>query len=195
MSVNLPSLVQIVACRLSPSQRQAIIWTNAGILLIQPLGKKISEISIEIHIFSIKKMHLKMSSAKCQPFCLLSAALSSLKEQDMMYGMISVNWSPSPVGADANCRANSRLVPSQWETSLQSNAVSHWLGANLKSSLNWLPGDMQSHQTCPTASSLVGLPGGWLMFTLSLMNILLDTLRLGQNAHSFIGLLNKSWPI
>ena len=32
-------------------------------------------------------------------------------------------------------RADSRLVPSQWETSLQSNAVSHWLGANLESSL------------------------------------------------------------
>ena len=32
-------------------------------------------------------------------------------------------------------RADSRLAPSQWETSLQSNAVSHWLGANLESSL------------------------------------------------------------
>ena len=30
-------------------------------------------------------------------------------------------------------RADSRLAPSQWETSLQSNAVSHWLGANLES--------------------------------------------------------------
>ena len=29
----------------------------------------------------------------------------------------------------------SGLSPSQWETSLQSNAVSHWLGANLESSL------------------------------------------------------------
>ena len=28
-------------------------------------------------------------------------------------------------------RADYRLSPSQWETSLQSNAVSHWLGANL----------------------------------------------------------------
>ena len=35
-----------------------------------------------------------------------------------------------------NTRADSRFVPSQWETSLQSNAVSHWLGANLESSLN-----------------------------------------------------------
>ena len=29
-------------------------------------------------------------------------------------------------------RADHKLAPSQWETSLQSNAVSHWLGANLK---------------------------------------------------------------
>ena len=26
------------------------------------------------------------------------------------------------------CRADSRLAPSQWEMSLQSNAISHWLG-------------------------------------------------------------------
>ena len=28
-------------------------------------------------------------------------------------------------------RADSRLAPSQWETTLQSNAISHWLGSNL----------------------------------------------------------------
>ena len=33
---------------LSPGRRQAIIWTNAGILLIWPLGTNFSEISIEI---------------------------------------------------------------------------------------------------------------------------------------------------
>ena len=32
-------------------------------------------------------------------------------------------------------RADSRLAPSQWETSLQSNAVSHWLGTSLESVL------------------------------------------------------------
>ena len=32
-------------------------------------------------------------------------------------------------------RADSRLSPSQWETSLQSNAISHWLGAILESAL------------------------------------------------------------
>ena len=33
------------------------------------------------------------------------------------------------------CRADCRLAPSQWETSLQSNVVSHCLGANLESAL------------------------------------------------------------
>ena len=33
-------------------------------------------------------------------------------------------------------RADSRYVPNQWETSLQSIAVSHWLGANLDSALS-----------------------------------------------------------
>ena len=32
-------------------------------------------------------------------------------------------------------KADSRLAPSQWETPLQSNALSHWLGANLESAL------------------------------------------------------------
>ena len=47
---------------LSPGRRQAIIWTNAGILLIGPLGTNFSETLIEMQIFSFKKMHLKMSS-------------------------------------------------------------------------------------------------------------------------------------
>ena len=37
---------------LSPSRRQAIIWTNVGILLMRPIGTNFSEILIEIHIFS-----------------------------------------------------------------------------------------------------------------------------------------------
>ena len=49
---------------LSPGRRQAIVWTNAGILLIGPLGTNFSEILSEIQSFSFKKIHLKMSSAK-----------------------------------------------------------------------------------------------------------------------------------
>ena len=54
----------------SPDRRQAIIWTNAGILLIAPLGTNFSEILTRIQTFSFNKMQLKMSSAKWRPFCL-----------------------------------------------------------------------------------------------------------------------------
>ena len=55
---------------LSPEWRQAIIWTNAGILLIGPLGTNFNEISIKIHTFSFKKTPLKTSSGERRPFCL-----------------------------------------------------------------------------------------------------------------------------
>ena len=43
---------------LSPRRRQAIIWTSAGILLIEPFVTKFSEILIEIYIISSKKMQV-----------------------------------------------------------------------------------------------------------------------------------------
>ena len=55
---------------LSPDRRQAIIRTNAGILLIRHLGTNFSEILIKILLFSFKKMRLKVSSAKRRWFCL-----------------------------------------------------------------------------------------------------------------------------
>ena len=62
---------------LSPGRRQAIIWTNAAILLIEPLGTNFSEILIEILTSSAKKMHLKMSSGNWRPFCLGLNVLTS----------------------------------------------------------------------------------------------------------------------
>ena len=55
---------------LSPIRRQAIIGTNAGILLICTLGTNSSKILTEIHAFSFTKMHLNMSDAKWGQFCL-----------------------------------------------------------------------------------------------------------------------------
>ena len=64
---------------LSPGRRQAIIWTNASILLIRPLGTNFSEILIGIQTFSYKKMYLKMSSAKWRPFCLALNVLTHIR--------------------------------------------------------------------------------------------------------------------
>ena len=55
---------------LSSGRRQAIIRTNAGILLIRTLGTNFSVFLVEMLIFSFKKMRLKVSSAKRRPFCL-----------------------------------------------------------------------------------------------------------------------------
>ena len=55
---------------LLPGRCQAIIRTNAGILLIGPLGTNFSEIQIEVLTFSFKKMRLNMSSVTWRPFCL-----------------------------------------------------------------------------------------------------------------------------
>ena len=77
---------------LSPGRRQAIIWTNARILLIRTLGTNFSQILIEILILSFKKMHLKVSSAKRWPFCLgLNVLITNLidmlgEEWYLLYG-------------------------------------------------------------------------------------------------------------
>ena len=55
---------------LTPGRRQAITWTNAGILLIGSLWTNFSEILINILKFSFQKMHLNISSLKWQPFCI-----------------------------------------------------------------------------------------------------------------------------
>ena len=55
-----------------PTQRQAIIWTNADLLSIASLETHFSEMWIITIIKKnkkkIKKMHFKMSPAKCRPF-------------------------------------------------------------------------------------------------------------------------------
>ena len=58
-------------------RRQATIWTNAGILLIRNVRTNSSGLLSEIPTFSFKKMHLKMSSAKWQQFCLRPNVLNS----------------------------------------------------------------------------------------------------------------------
>ena len=47
---------------LLPGQRQVIIWTTAAVLSIGPWGTNFSTILITIETFSLKKIHLKMSS-------------------------------------------------------------------------------------------------------------------------------------
>ena len=68
---------------LSPGRRKAIIWTNAGILLIGPLGTNFSEILIEIRTFLFPKNYLEMSSGQWWSFCL---SLNVLKAAECQKG-------------------------------------------------------------------------------------------------------------
>ena len=73
---------------LPPGRRQAIIWTNAGILLIGPLGTNLSEILIKIYTFSFKEMHLKMSSGNWQPSCFGLNVLTNWDRDASVYSAI-----------------------------------------------------------------------------------------------------------
>ena len=117
---------------LSPGWRQAIIWTSAAVLLIEPLGTNSSEILIGIQAFSFKKMYLK-TSGKWQPFCL-------------RLNVLSWEWALNKIAAIfPRGQADSRslvlvmawrhirqadlpmVVLSQWEMTLQCNSISRWL--------------------------------------------------------------------
>ena len=75
---------------LSPERRQAIIWTDAGILLIGPFSRNFSEILIDIQTISLKKIRLKMSSAKWCSFCLGRNELNVLLHTEGLVGYIYI---------------------------------------------------------------------------------------------------------
>ena len=85
---------------LLPDRRQAIIWTNAGILPIGPLRTNFSEILIETLTFSSKKMCLKVSSVKEWPFCLdLNVSMCSLSQRAREAENVLLSWRHTAVSA------------------------------------------------------------------------------------------------
>ena len=84
---------------LAPFQRQAIIWTNDGLVYWC--------LYTSANLNGWRGLHCKISST-----------IHNIIQNDTRIFCV-----------------DSRVAPSQWETSLQSNAVSHWLGATLESAL------------------------------------------------------------
>ena len=91
---------------LSPDRRRVIIWTNAGILLIGPLGTNFSVILIKILTFSFKKMRLKVSSGKCRPFCLGLNVLMAMVRTWLIWNISIV----SPEGYNSRSRGNHSII-------------------------------------------------------------------------------------
>ena len=67
---------------IAPSRRQDIIWSSAGILLIETLGTRFSEILSKIHTFLFNKKYLKMLSAQWLQLCLGLNVLSSIQHSE-----------------------------------------------------------------------------------------------------------------
>ena len=61
----------------------------------------------------------------------------SLYAIDIHLRSVCVSFDGVGNAVNGKYRADSRLAPSQWETALQSNAISHWLAANLESALKY----------------------------------------------------------
>ena len=91
--------------------------------------------SVRYHMSFIESMHCNKSKIF---FLLFSEAVKSFGQ--------TVDWLMSwpetlsvvmreIAGRMSKDRGDPRFAPSQWEMSLHSNAVSHWLGANLESAL------------------------------------------------------------
>ena len=106
---------------LSPCRRQAIIWTNAGILLMGPLGTNLSEILIEILTFSFKKMRLNVLSAKRRPFCL---GLKNSKPQQntthcqqcvSFFGLYSICYTKMLINIPDHCDFPGTKLNISWE--------------------------------------------------------------------------------
>ena len=94
---------------LSPDRRKAVIWTNAGLLLIGPWGTNFNEIFIEILTFSCKKMHLKVFSAKQRPFCLGLKVLNDMQSLTYQSMKLYLKFDVSPYIAD-------QLFAISWDT-------------------------------------------------------------------------------
>ena len=112
---------------LSPGRRKAIICTNVGLLSIGPLGTNFNEISIGIQIFSFKKMHFKMSSAKWRPFCL---GLNVLNDMGACI-VITKRHELPPVKYAISNEAKLRNIMFRWfiphtDVPLSSNIKGHW---------------------------------------------------------------------
>ena len=105
-------VTHICVSNLTPDRRQVIIWTNARILLIGPLGTNCSEILIEILNVSFKKMRVKVSSAKWRPFCLGLNVLKRLRITVVDFSVtVTVCTFASGVWMFCTVNANSKLAP------------------------------------------------------------------------------------
>ena len=113
-------------------------WTNMWLSVKPPLHRAGTVAFVHV----VPHLGDQISMVSCQkgpyPPCLRMADRALLAGYPRYMTSMLSGWLNAELGfcVTAPCsryRTDSRLAPSQWETSLQSNGVSHWLGANPES--------------------------------------------------------------
>ena len=161
---------------LSPDRRQAIIWTNAGLLLIGPLGTNFSEILIGIQTFSSEFKHFH--SRKCIWKCRLRNGVHLSRPQCVKAYLL-------PIGPHAenkfqwNFDQNTKLF---FEENAIKNIVCRM--TNLGLLTQSIPNDIIWH--CRSLSTLVEVNGLVSDGTKSLSRPLLTSLHYGPRQHSHL---------
>ena len=148
---------------LSPIRRQASI-IHAGTLLTRTLGANFSEILSEVHIFSFKKMHLKMSSAKTSAnlFRVIWVKVNPWWRHQMetFSALLAICAGNSPVPGEFptqrpvtrsfdvyfDLRPNGRLSKQSWGWWFETLSRSLWRHRNAML-INAAPGDFESHDS------------------------------------------------
>ena len=157
---------------LSPGRRQAITWTDVGILLIGPIGTNFSEMLIEIHIFSLKKIHLKMSSGKWRPFCLGLNGLTNYRTEKRTRtenGVVKINFSRMRLSLAKPCYSDDELLRFHW----------YWGGGTKAPFVNFSVSKIFDHAKVPVKfveshSYLTGVTAAELRRHLTIINVIFN---------------------
>ena len=125
---------------------QVTIWQHV-MAWCRPGNKQLSEpkmVSLPTHICRTRPQLVKQMYFLLMHRCTIHVArITSMSSMSMamillvklLYSIQCRRWYAHTYLMLAYCMSDSRFATSQWETSLQSKAVSHWLGANLESAL------------------------------------------------------------
>ena len=115
-------------CFFVQNPRKGGVFSNLATSMLYTSGREWGEripISVDTYMYCPRQHNIIIS---LNP----KAAMPHLAQQEATSHGLNI---PTSHAVSSDFRAESRLAPSQWETSLQSNAISHWLGANLESAL------------------------------------------------------------
>ena len=113
-------------------------WLQRKLLVSDPLhaSRHVRHASAIMHVVNTNPWWWEKCSRHSWHMCNPQFYVSGKRPMECLIWVPSFSCVMHVFSSMLECvRADSRLGPSQWETSLQSNPISHWLGTYLESAL------------------------------------------------------------